>query len=332
MATNVMDFRSPLALLSGVGFVNAGADGYLKKRDKNWFNNFLSFGAGGDTEASTRELGRWFKDNYLSRLNDSNVTDYINSLDDETLGALMSQYYDETKSDWLGTESVLDINNLINDINKMSNVNIGPSLESYLGDYANEADQAIDNETQRVLALYDQNLARQTNNYNAELENMNRSYNDYARQVLANDYNKNAQLMGTVQQNMDKARKNALEAGANAGLRIASNVNTLLSAQNKQAATSLETSNQLAQAMMNQRNAASSLRGDYNNMLTNDTNARAGLESGKFERKLNARNSLYDSRLNEYNTRQQINTEKNGNYTSNPFYDSYTTYKKANNY
>ena len=329
MATSFWDWN-PASVVTGNAFVNLGTDGKLKKRDRSWFSKLLSLGSV-DDNVSSRDLGNWFRNTYKNDLNED-ALNYINSLDDETLGALMNQYYDETGSDWFGTESELDVANLIKDINAMKNVNIGPSLESYLGNYANEADQAIDDETQRVLALYDQNLARQTNNYNTEMENLNHNYNEYARNVLANDYNKNAQLMGTVQQNMDKARRNALEAGANAGLRIASNVNTLLSAQNKQASTSLETSNQLAQAMMNQRNAASSLRGDYNNMLSNDTNARAGLESGKFERKLNARNALYDSKLNEYNTRQQINTEKNGNYTSNPFYDSYTTYKKANNY
>jgi len=306
-------------------------DGYIKKNKLNTLTKILSLGFGQPVAASSKDLSRWFKNTYKNDLNE-NALNYVNSLDDATLGALLDQYYDETGSNWFEDTYELDIDSLLKDINAMQNVEIGPSLESYLGNYANEADQAIDDETQRVLALYDQNLARQTNNYNTEMENLNRNYNEYARNVLANDYNKNAQLMGTVQQNMDKARRNALEAGANAGLRIASNVNTLLSAQNKQASTSLETSNQLAQAMMNQRNAASSLRGDYNNMLSNDTNARAGLESGKFERKLNARNALYDSKLNEYNTRQQINTEKNGNYTSNPFYDSYTTYKKANNY
>ena len=67
-------------------------------------------------------------------------------------------------------------------------------------------------------------------------------------------------------------------------------------------------------------------------MVSEDTSARANLKSGSYERKLNAQNSLYNNKLNEYNTQQQINTERNGNYTSNPFYDSYTTYKKANNY
>lgn len=303
-----------------------------KKHSSNWYGDIANWFGSGYDEASDSELARWFKDSYSSKITDQNVLDYINGLDEDTLGALIGKYYDDTGSDWFGTQYELNTDALLKDLNAMSNVHAGPSLESYLGNYVQEANDAIDKENADVLALYDQSLNRQSDAYRSEMNNLNKTYNDYAQTILSNDYNKNAQLMGTLQNNLNRSRQNALEAGANAGLQIASNVNTLLSAQNKQASTSLETSNQLAQAMMNQRNAAAGIRSSYNNMLTQDTQNRANLRAGSYERKLNAQNQLYNSRYNEYQTQDQINTERNGNYTSNPFYDTYLNHQKANNY
>jgi len=307
-----------------------GIDDITKKRVNNTLGNVGTFGVrSGDTGKNASELGKWFRETYGDQL-DADTLKYLENLGDSALGSIISEnYYNKTGSDMWGEDYSLDIENLLKDIKNTSNIKAGPLLADYLGDYKQEAIDAIDAENADILKMYDENLNRQINNFNVELNNINRGYNDYARQVLSNDYQKNAALLGTYQSDMSRARQNALEAGANAGLRIAGNINTLLSAQNKQAATSLETSNQLAQAMLNQRNAASSVRGQYGNMLNQDTQNRANLKAGTFERVKSAQSNLYNERMNDYNVANQIATEKNGNYVDNSFYDSNLNYKKA---
>ena len=308
-----------------------GVDDITKKRVNNTLGNIGTFGVrSGDTGVNSSELGKWFRETYGDKL-DADTLKYIENLGDSSLGSIISDnYYNRTGSDMWGADYTLDTENLLKDIQAMSNVEAGPLLADYLGDYKTEAEKAINAENAEILKLYDDNLARQTANYNAEMDNLNNIYNDYAKRVLSNDYQKNAALLGTYQSEMSRARQNALESGANAGLRIAGNINTLLSAQNKQAATSLETSNQLAQAMMNQRNAAAGIRSNYNSMLDRDTSNRAALKQGTFERIKSAQSNLYDERYRDWNTANQINTEKNGNYAENPWYNSTLAYKKSN--
>ena len=157
-------------------------------------------------------------------------------------------------------------------------------------------------------------------------------YNDYARQILSNDYQKNAQLMGSLGNSLDRARTSALEAGASAGLRLSNNINTLLSTQNKQAQQSLDTAINLAQNMLNQRQAASGLRSSHSNTLANDTANRANLTRGNAERTTNYQNayigqqqSLYDNKMNSWEN-------ANSQYSSNPFYGSYTANKQKQSY
>jgi hypothetical protein len=138
--------------------------------------------------------------------------------------------------------------------------------------------------------------ARQTNLFENQLLENQVMFDDYRSQLLGNQYQQNAQLMGSVDSAMSKARRNALEAGASAGLRMAENINTTLALQNKQSQTSLETSNQLAQQLLNQRQAAAGIRGEYNQMLDNN-----------IERRQNAKNQVADQRMYEaerdYNTK-----------------------------
>lgn len=124
----------------------------------------------------------------------------------------------------------------------------------------------------------------------ADLLNQQReSYNTAAEQILSSDYQKNASLMGTYQSEMRRAQRNALEAGASAGARLANNINVTLSTQNRQAQQSLETSNNLAQMLLNQRQAASDIG-----------QQRVGLRSGYTERV----NSLGQQYYNDDETRR----------------------------
>jgi hypothetical protein len=128
---------------------------------------------------------------------------------------------------------------------------------------------------------------------------------------------------------MARARRNAIEAGASAGVRIAGNVNALLSAQNKMSQQSLETSNQLAQMLVNQRNAEAGLRNQWRDvkMSTYDrTQNRAqsmySTEQAKYDdntkrwqteidKKLSPSNRLGD-RMSQYYTNSKYKTPSAG--------------------
>lgn len=137
---------------------------------------------------------------------------------------------------------------------------------------------------------------RQTANFQNQLQENQMMFDDYRSQILGNQYQQNAQLMGSVDSAMSKARRNALEAGASAGLRMAENINTTLALQNKQAQTSLETSNQLAQQLLNQRQAAAGIRSDYNTMLDNNSAERRNYVAQRTR-------DVHDSKMSDWHTR-----------------------------
>jgi hypothetical protein len=140
-------------------------------------------------------------------------------------------------------------------------------------------------------------------------------FDDYRSQILGNQYQQQSQLMGTVGSEMSKARRNALEAGASAGLRMAENINTTLAMQNKQSQISLETSNQLAQQLLNQRQAAAGIRGDYNSMLDRNSAERRQYTDSSTQRLLDDKRYTYEKDLS--------NWENSYNSSNNPFAENY---------
>lgn len=305
---------------------------------------------GVDSDVSSSELGKWFQDNYTG-----SASDYINSLDPAELGALLEQYYDEdkvlggTKYTFDYKDAVSNLEELINGVNQLDM----PSAPDFENIY-NEAQKTIEDENAELIALLnsqnaesldllDKNKFRQTQNYQNELDYLNQSYNDYSRQILSNDYIKNQQLMGTVSSALSKSKQNALEAGASAGARLAGNINTIMAIQNKQTQQSLETSNQLAQAMLNQRQAAAGLRANYNDMLSSDTQNRLGLSSnygnnlrsikqGAASNALNYANQQFNTQNQIYQNQMSNYEQAMSNYQSNPFYGSYQSYQQNKRY
>ena len=309
------------------GSTGTGITGRTPVKKSGWGSDIGKF-FGANTDVSNDELGRWFKQNYSG-----SASDYINTLDSASLGALLNQYY-ETKNIFGGQEHTFNYGSAIKDLEELINsVNIStlPKAPDYQSIY-NQAQQTIDDENQTLYNLLDTNLARNTQNYQDEMHNLNESYNEYTRQVLSNDYIKNQQLLGSVSSALSKSKQNALEAGASAGARLAGNINTILGVQNKQAQQSLETSNQLAQAMLNQRQAAAGIRGNYNQMLNSDTQSRIGIQQGSAERKnnyanqqFNTQQQIYDNQMNQYESAM-------ANQSSNPFYGSYQSYRQNKSY
>jgi hypothetical protein len=166
-----------------------------------------------------------------------------------------------------------------------------PDYNAILEDIYSGGDEAVN----KYLAELQADEDRQTSVLQNQLTENNRAFDDYRSQILSNQYQQNAQLMGTVGSEMSRARRNAIEAGASAGMRIAENVNTVLSMQNKQSQLSLETSNQLAQQLLNQRQAAMGITGTYNEMLSKNSAERRGYKDQAADTRFNRGVSNYNA-------------------------------------
>ncbi len=200
-----------------------------------------------------------------------------------------------------------------------------PDYQTYLDD----AREQIASENAEMYADLDRLLASQTGLYNQQMSNLADNFNTSRANLLSQQYQQNAQLMDTLQSGMERSRRNALEAGASAGIRIADNINTLLSVQNKQSATSMETANQLSQMMVNQRNAEASIRGAYSNTLAQDTAKRHDIKMGSEARATSLADTNYGAASESYGNEE----ERLDNYygTSNPMYE-YRNYKNKSKY
>ena len=287
---------------------------------KGWF--------AGNKYDGQKELADWIRE-YL-KTNGYNSS-FIDQMSDRELVSYMDEYFVES-SNFLGNKTYnLQGSDVLKDLQELQD------LENYWGTKPNapeydtiykDASNIINQENSELNKLYDDLLARQTANYQQQMSDLKSSYKDYSRQILSNDYIQNAQLMNTVGSSLSKSRQNALQAGASAGLRLASNVNTLLSTQNQQTAQSLQTSNNLAQMLLNQRQAAAGIRNDYNNALNQNAMNKANLKSGTAERvenyansRFNTEDAIYQNKLNSWENTLNAKTG------SNVFGDAYKTYK-----
>ena len=122
---------------------------------------------------------------------------------------------------------------------------------------------------------------------------------------------------------MSRARRNAIEAGASAGIRIAGNVNALLTAQNKMSQQSLDTSNQLAQMLLNQRNAEAGLRNQWRDAQASTYDR----VQGRAQNELQLGQQRYDQAKTEYQDRFD-----NSISAENPLADRMARFKKNSAY
>ena len=287
--------------------------------------------------ADPRLVGWEDFDNYITQYLPKEIADYWDSLTDSEKTALITgtsnAYFTE------GTafkNAKLDADRLIADLESLTNTPIAP-------DYAairQSAIDAIDAENQQIYSTYDEQEAllnqlrdSRTADYESGLSDLRNDYSNARSSLLSNQYQQNSQTIDALQSGMDRARRNALEAGASAGVRIANNINTLLSAQNKQAATSMETANQLSQMMINQRNAEQGLKSNYNDYMSQDAANRAAIDDNRNQVMLSTQGRV-DSRFNsEYSSKQQAYadtwTDWKRSNSGNAFADSYYNYKNS---
>lgn len=286
---------------------NSNADSY--NYEKGWWSGY----GGKDNFA------QWFRQ-FLK--NNGVYSDYFDQMSDAELRSIADEYFTKSFSLLGNDHYTFDSASALKDIQNLQGYDFAdyPTRPNYDQIYSDALAQ-IDAENSQVQSMYDNLLASQ-------LSDLNRTYNDTTSQILSNDYIKNRQLMDTATSELSKSRRNALEAGASAGLRLANNVNTMLSMQNKQAQTSLETSNNLAQMMLNQQQAAQGIRGDYYNNTAN-------LVRGSTERKSNYAGSQMDLQNNLYeNKRNAWDETYNSKFSNNAFGESFKNYNvnKRNSY
>lgn len=164
----------------------------------------------------------------------------------------------------------------------------------------NLANQQIDSENAQIQALYDQMLGRSTDLYRTELNDMNTSYNDYVNQLMSNQAQATNAIAGSTRSELQRSQRNAISRGATAAMRLVSNINTELGLQNKAAQQSLDTSNNLAQMLLTQRQSAAQLRSQYAGDMNDYTANTANLMSGTAERKANYRDSMRNEAYSNY--------------------------------
>jgi hypothetical protein len=249
-------------------------------------------------------------------------------------------------SNIFGDAYIVDTDRLLSDLENASQM-----IADYdaLGDtpiyetYLNEARDKIADENQSMFEDLDSLLntqrqlhLEQMDEYNKRLGDISDDYNTLRSNLMSQQYQQNAQLMDTLQSGMERSRRNALESGASAGIRIADNINTLLSVQNKQSAASMETANQLAQMMVQQRNAENSVtdainasRQNYANVLAEDTANRHSIQLGSEGRAASLADTNYNSAYGSYSNKKANLDNKYS--LDNPLYEYRYQGSKYNN-
>lgn len=142
-----------------------------------------------------------------------------------------------------------------------------------------DADAEIDAENQGILDLYDKM-------YSQELDTSNDMYNDAVNQILYNDAMNQSAIRQSARAEMNRQQRNAIIRGASAATRLVANINAQLGTQAQAAQQSLETSNNLAKMLINQRDAAMKTRREY-------ANSQADLMRGSAERKATYRKAKW---------------------------------------
>ena len=270
---------------------------------------------------------------YVSSNLEGEALDFWNSLSDSQKQALIDEgsYSENVKNIgnfWGAARKTTkyDLSELVDDLNESISDWGGQLTEPTRNSVYNALFNEDGTSNDAMISAYLDELSdaeqRQTALYQDQLKENQTMFDDYRSQVLGNQYRQNAQLMGTVESAMDKSRRNALEAGASAGLRMAENINTTLALQNKQSQISLETSNQLAQQLLNQRQAAAGIRSDYNQMLSNNAAERRGYKEQAVENRYNEARADYDKNYNERLAGMSSDT--------NPVTSLYSAYQQKN--
>lgn len=241
-------------------------------------------------------------DSYWNSLSDAEKRDYLNTY--MTQGGEVKDY----RTLWglmPGKSYEMPLDAILKDLEVLNEWGLPPDLVAPVySDYVQSSEdiyKGVDSELAKIYdvanARLDEEQAFMRQDYADQLNSNAAMYNRQASNLMSNQYLANAQTYDALQSDMRKSRQNALEAGASAGIRLAGNVNALLSAQNKQSQTALDTSNALADMLLQQRNAAAGIRSDYRNYMSDYNQRRTDLD----RQRSSDRTNMYNQRFNEQN-------------------------------
>lgn len=284
-------------------------------------NGFLGFG----------KLTGWDRNNYsvdalrnTLNLYSPETAEFINSLTDAQLENILKENAATDTEDYAfnsfmyGDRKYIDLQSAITDLQQLAQVGDMPTRRSR-EEIVDEIYSGNNAEVNRYLEDLQKETDRNTELMQQQLNENQLAFDDYRSNILSNQYQQNAQLMGQVGSEMSKARRNALEAGASAGLRMAENINTTLAMQNKQSQLSLETSNQLAQQLLNQRQASSGIRSNYNQMLNNNASEARQYKANAVDKFDSLEQSRYNDAYDKWSSQMDS--------VNNQFGDDYRAYK-----
>lgn len=275
MAASRNDGVNWLHLLGNIVNIPAGIIGAgVRSLEANEF--------GGDTRRR-----RQYLENLRSQQPDN---EFLASLTDDELLGMFEQYGRDRDfgNFWLGNNvDIYGGDQFLADLQRLSEQYVDrPTFDRQAIEAKAAADITADDARARQVAQ-------------SEIANLQNMYGGARRDILGAQQEQYKGILGQVGSDIDKARQNALEAGASAGLRLAGNVNVLLSAQNKQRATSLDTANNLAQMLMNQQNQAMGLRRD----VAQRDASRAQRTTQNQQQQYGAERNMYNQELDDWNTR-----------------------------
>lgn len=212
---------------------------------------------------------------------------------------------------------------IIDDIAALDEIGSFNLKNPVMSDYVDSSEDlyaSIDNELAPIydsaVQRLDDEMSVMRQDYLDQLKSSADMYNRQASGLLSNQYLANAQTYEALQSDMRKSRQNALEAGASAGIRLAGNINTLLTAQNKQSQTAMDTSNALAEMLLQQRNAAAGVRSDYRNYMSGANQRRTDLDVQRQTHRDNLYSDRHSAQLNDYDRAVADYTAKETNYAN----------------
>lgn len=250
------------------------------------------------SDMTNKEFDKWLVEEARKEAGNA---EFIKDMSDSDLLAILSGNYTTGPRTWdseLFKKNLAELNNL--------QIPDEPSAVAY-------RKQAEADVTKELNELLDYNKGV----FEQGVRNNVGSYNEARQGLLSQQYLNSARLNDTLSSNMDRARRTALASGASAGLRIANNVNTLLSNQNQQASAAMNTSNQLAGMLLNTQQANNSLRNSYTDTVNSLKNSKDSRIQTRYENE-------YGAALKDY---ESAETAARG--ISNPLNDAYWNNKSA---
>lgn len=269
--------------------------------------------------------GQWGTSKATIRRNNELKTDLRSKfpeLSEAQIDALVAQYGDVGSGlfdpgHWGDQTDYTAIDNLMkeleaayNDIGEQPNAPTDAELNKIMEDAYAE----VDAENTRLLNLYKDSLLDTKGALQEEIANNNAMFADYRNQVLTNNAMQQQAIAGSTRYELDRQQRNAISRGASAAQRLVSNINTSLGLQAQSAQQALNTSNVLAQSLLNHRQAQQGARDAYLNSKNAYNSQLANTMAGQAERKLSYGRAKRQDAIDKYNYAYDTWNDRVNNY------------------